>query len=218
MTIGPGDSQQLWEAFGDRQPTWAARQETPAAARPLANDRCQWLTEPIEDCLTRRRSVRHFEAAAVPRSQILGAIEAARAAEEAVWPRDRHGGLRLDFLLAAFDVTGLGQGIYATGRTGTELLSEDLGYLDVLREQYLAAPALLLLCADLNQACRDAGPAGYPAALTRAGTAGYAAWLWSISAGLAGCLLGGASRYASAAARLKNQNLRHLFTVAIGLP
>ncbi len=218
MTVAGGTSQQLWEAFGDRRPTWTAGPATPAATGVPGNDSRPWLTEPIEDCLRRRRSTRQFEAAAVPWSQVLGAITAAHCAGAAVWLPDRHGGIGLDFLLAAFDVAELNPGIYATDGAGTELLSSDRVLLDVLREQYLAAPALLLVCADLNQACRDAGPAGYPAALIRAGTAGYAAWLWSISAGLVGCLLGGASHYASSVARLKNQNLRHLFTVAIGLP
>jgi hypothetical protein len=209
-----------------RQLSEALRQRESTLARPLnapvtdlrEHDRCTWLGEPIEDVLAERRSVRAFASLAITRADVLGAIGAARNAEEAVWPHSRHGDIGLVMLIAAFDVDGLAKGLYRTDEASTELPSLDSAYLDILREQYADAPVLMLICADMNKACRDAGQAGYPAALTRAGTAGYAAWLWSISAGLAGSVYGGASQHASAAGRQWDANLRHLFTVAIGMP
>jgi Nitroreductase family len=177
-----------------------------------------WLPGPVEESLIRRQSVRTFARSAVPLSQVLGAIAAAREAADAVWPPDRHGALTLDMLIAAISVDGLAPGLYTARASGAELLTPDSAYLDILREQYTDAPVLILVGADLNQACRDAGQAGYPATLTRVGTAGYAAWLWAISAGLAGCVYGGTSLQAGGAWRQLDVNLRHLFTVAVGVP
>lgn len=217
VIAGQNVAKQLSEAFRHREPELAL----PVSA-PLADFRvhegCTWLGGPIEDVLTQRRSIRAFAPSAIGRSEVLGAIGAARDAEEAVWPPGRHGAMGLAVLIAAFNVDGLAKGLYGTREASCEPLSLDAAHLDTLREQYVDAPVLLLICADLNQACRDARQAGYPAALIRAGTAGYAAWLWSISAGLAGSVYGGASQHASAAWRPQDANLRHLFTVAIGVP
>jgi hypothetical protein len=211
-------SKQLPEAFQDRKSAPASPLGGPAAADFRPHQRCTWLRGPIEESLIRRQSVRAFALSAVPRSLVLGAIAAARAAGEAVWPPDRHGGVSMQMLVAAVNVDGLAPGVYTVREAGTDLLTPKSEYLDILREQYADAPVLILICADLNQACRDAGQAGYPATLTRAGTVGYAAWLWAVSAGLAGCVYGGASPDASGAVRQLDGNLRHLFTVAIGAP
>lgn len=217
MITGRDTSKQLWEAFQHRQPAHAAGPTASTAVGVRAHNRCTWLQGPVEDYLTQRRSVRVFAPSAIPRSHVLGAIAAARDAEAAVWPPDTHGAIALDILIAAFDIDGLARGLYATGEVNTELLSSDSACLDVLRKQYADAPALLLMCADLNQAFREAGPAGYPATLIRAGTAGYAAWLWSVSVGLVGCIHGSSSHDANGVARQWDVNLRHLFTVALGL-
>lgn len=209
-----------------RQLSEALRQRASMPAGPLdppvpdlgEHERCRWLEKPVGDVLTERRSVRAFASLAITRADVLGAIGAAWDADEAVWPHGRHGDIGLVMLIAAFDVAGLAKGLYRADGASAELARLDSAYLDLLGKQYADAPALLLICADLNKACRDAGHAGYPAALTRAGTAGYAAWLWSISAGLAGSVYGGASQHASAAGRQWNPSLRHLFTVAIGHP
>jgi hypothetical protein len=183
-----------------------------------AHEHCTWLRGSAEEALTQRRSVRAFAAAGVSRSDVLGAIRAARDAEEAVWPPGKHGRMGLGMLVAAFNVDGLTRGLYSAREASTEPILLDSAYLNILREQYAEAPVLILICADVNQACRDAGEAGYPAALIRAGTVGYAAWLWSVSAGLAGCVYGATSQHASGVGRQWDENLRHLFTVAIGVP
>jgi nitroreductase len=217
VIAGQNTTRLLSEALRHRQSPVAGPLSTPETG-PRGHEHCAWLPEPTEGILARRRAVREFASSAITRSDVLGAIGAARTAEKAVWPPGKHGVLGLDLLIAAFNVDELGRGLYSTRDDSTEPLGPDSGYLEVIREQYDAAPALLLICADVNQACRDAGPSGYAATLVRAGTVGYAAWLWSISAGLAGCVYGGASQCASGAARQLDANLRHLFTVAIGVP
>jgi nitroreductase len=217
VIIGQNVTKQLSESLRQREPTLARPLGAPAADFRV-HERCTWLGGPVGEVLTQRWSVRAFASSAIARSDVLGAIGAARDAEEAVWPPGKHGAMGLDVLIAAFNVGGLARGLYSTRDATTEPLSVDSACLDILREHYADAPVLLLICADVNHACRDAGQAGYPAALIRAGTAGYAAWLWSISAGLAGSVYGGASQDASGAARQRDANLRHLFTVAIGMP
>lgn len=211
-------SKQLSEAFQHRNRIPANLLRAAVSADFRVHDRCTWLPGPIEHSLTRRRSVRVFAASALSRAHVLGAVAAAHEAEEAVWPPGQHGGVGLDVLIAAFNIEGMAKGLYAIYEANAELLSEDSACLGILRERYADAPVLMLVCADLNQTCRDAGPAGYQAALIRAGTLGYAAWLWSISMGLTGCVYGAASHHASGVGRTRNANLRHLFTVAIGMP
>jgi hypothetical protein len=210
-------AKQLSEAFRHREPT-QVRPLSARAADVRVHEHCAWPSGPVEEVLTQRSSVRAFASTAIARSDVLDAVGAARDAEQAVWPPGKHGAAGLDVLVAAFNVDGLAEGLYSTCDASKEPLSLGSAYMDIFREQYADAPVLLLICADMNQACGDAGQAGYPAALVRAGTAGYAAWLWSISAGLAGSVYGGVSRHASGAGRQRDANLWHLFTVAIGMP
>lgn len=209
---------QLPEAFQERKPVRANPLGEQAPAGFRTHERCAWLRGPIEEALIRRQSVRVFAPSAITCSQVMGAIAAARDAGEVVWPSGQHGGVSLEMLIAANNIDGLAPGLYTADEAGVEPLAQEPAYLDILREQYADAPALILICADLNRACREAGQGGYPATLTRAGTAGYAAWLWAVSVGLAGCVYGGASQQASAAGRRLDADLRHLFTVSMGLP
>lgn len=177
----------------------------------------EWLPGPVEDVLARRRSVRDFDAIPLPAAQLSAIIAAASDAEAAIWPARSHGAATFEILLAAFRVEGLVAGLYRAC-CRYQLAGQDAAWLDSLRGRYADAPALLLICGNLNQACSSAGSAGYPAMLVRAGTMGYAAWLRTVSAGLAASVYGGPSHEVTAAARLIDENLRHLFTVAVGAP
>jgi hypothetical protein len=221
-----GTNQQMWEALQDRRPVPAAglasrsagdaEREAPPAR---AADGRAWLPGPVQETLTRRRSVRAFEAEPLSSSCVRAAVAAARDAEAAVWPSASHGAAVFEILVASFDVAGLAAGLYtARGRPDADLVMVNQAGLGSLRAQYADAPVLLLICGDLNLACRVAGPAGYASMLVRAGTIGYGAWLWAVSTGLAGCVYGGASHGVSAAARRVNEDLWHLFTVALGHP
>ncbi len=182
-----------------------------------AREGLAWLHGPVEDILRSRSSVRAFSADPLPASCVRDAVSAARAAEAAVWPARSHGAATFEVLVAAFNVAGLDGGLYpAHGRC--PLATPASGWLDSLRGLYADAPALLLICGDLNGACRAAGPSGYGSMLVRAGSIGYGAWLWAVSASLAASVYGGTSHRVTGAARLLNGNLRHLFTVAIGAP
>jgi nitroreductase len=205
ITVG-GTSRRLGTALRDRRPV-------------CAEDGPRWLPGSVEETLLRRRSVREFSADPLPVSRVRAAIAAARDAEAAAWPARSHGAVTFEILVAAFRVDGLPRGLFAIRDScPAELAGPQSIWLDSLRGQYADAPALLLICADLNHACRVAGPAGYSSTLVRAGTIGYAAWLWAISAGLAGSVYGVASHEVTGAARRLDANYRHLFTVAFGAP
>jgi nitroreductase len=239
--IIPGEqSQRLAEMLRIRQlpipgpgTTRAQGRQAPAGQDAAAAGHHTWLPGSIDDTLARRHSVRAFTTDPLPRSTICAAATAARDAEAAAWPAGTHGAGAFQIIVAAFRVDGLAKGLHAirTGpdatplgpeigpEIGTEIgpeIDTDNGWLESLGKEYVDAPALLLICGDLNAACRDGGPTGYASMLVRAGTIGYAAWLWAVSAGLAGSVYGPACHRVTGAARQLDANLRHLFTVAIG--
>jgi len=198
-----------------------AWQQAPARCDEPVQDMADlsWLPGPIEDALARRRSVRVFAPDAVSSSLVKAIVTAAYDAEAATWPPRWHGAATLAILVAAYRVDGMARGLYAPSiEPGRQPLGADDAWLQALPAMYADAPALLLICADLNGACREAGAAGYPATLVRAGTLGYAAWLWALSSGLAGSVYAGPSPGVTGAARQLDANLRHLFTVAVGVP
>jgi hypothetical protein len=219
-----GTNQQMWEALQSRPLAPRARQPAisagdvergPSLAR--AADCHAWLPGSVQETLTRRRSVRTFRGEPVSSWCVRAVVAAARDAEAVVWPSASPDPAVFEILVAAFDVAGLAAGLYTTcGKSGADMVKVDSARLDSLRALYADAPVLLLICGDLNLACRVAGPAGYASMLVRAGTIGYGAWLRAISAGLAGSVYGGASHEVSAAARRVNADLWHLFTVALG--
>jgi nitroreductase len=231
--IIPGEqSQRLAEMLRIRQlpipgsgTTRARGRQAPAGQDAAAAGHHTWLPGSIDDTLARRHSVRAFTTDPLPRSTICAAATAARDAEAAAWPAGTHGAGAFQIIVAAFRVDGLAKGLHAIGtgpgttplgpQIGTEIDTGN-GWLESLRKEYVDAPALLLICGDLNAACRDGGPTGYASMLVRAGTIGYAAWLWAVSAGLAGSVYGPACHRVTGAARQLDANLRHLFTVAIG--
>jgi hypothetical protein len=186
------------------------------------HDTTAWLPGCLDDILIRRHSVREFSVDPLPQSCVNAAVLAAFDAEAATWPARMHGTLAFEILVAAFRVDGTAAGLYAFRDFRSErdavLAGSTATWFDALRSQYADAPVLLLVCGNLNQACQDTGPAGYPSMLVRSGTIGYAAWLWAVSAGLAGSVYGGASHRVTGAARQLDPNLRHLFTVALGKP
>jgi hypothetical protein len=191
--------------------------ETLADRRMPVHDGLGWLPGPVEDALLHRSSVREFSTDPLPAARVQDAIVAALDAESAAWPARQHGTAAFAILVAAFNLDGLTRGLYPAH--GSQRLADaDCAWLDTLRQQYADAPALLLICGDLNRACRSAGPAGYASMLVRAGSIGYAAWLWAVSAGLGASVYGSASHRVTGAARLLDVNLRHLFTVALGMP
>lgn len=183
------------------------------------HDGLGWLPGSLDETLIGRRSVREFSTDPLPRSHLSAVIAAALDADAATWPAHPHGAVTFEILVAVFRVDGLAAGVYACrGGHHAMLAGPGSAWFDALRGQYADAPVLLLICGDLNQACRAADSAGYPSMLVRSGTIGYAAWLWAISAGLAGSVYGGASHRVTDVARKLDPNLRHLFTVALGTP
>jgi nitroreductase len=176
---------------------------------------------PLEEVLRQRRSVRTFGADEVSQSDIGFIIRSGLAAERSLWTPGTHRGMDVTIATAAFGVGELGQGLYLPAAEAGTLFARVPGqeWLTGLQAQYAAAPALLLVCGNVPQACAATGVRGYPQLLVRAGSAGYGAWLAAVSIGLAGCAFGGSNyRVTSAVARHCGEPLRHLFTIAIGHP
>jgi hypothetical protein len=232
MIIPGAQSRQVAEAMQARQPRFPAEGTAGAAGFPWQRRAAaghdalapgvadlNWLPGPIEDVLARRRSVRVFGPDPVPWSLLKATVTAACDAVEATWPSQCDSVGNLTVLAAAYRVDGMARGLYAPSiDPSAEPPGTDDACLEALPALYTDAPALLLICGDLNGACRAAGAAGYPSMLVRAGAIGYAAWLWAISAGLAASVYASPSHRVTGAARQLDANLRHLFTVALGVP
>lgn len=203
MPVITGSSHRLGQALLDR--------------RQPVGDGLGWLPGPVEHALLGRSSVREFSGEALPEEFVRAVVGAARRAEAATWPARSHGAAAFEILVAALNVDGLAMGLYPA-HGSIHLAGPACEWFGSLRRQYADAAVLLLICGDLNRACRAVGPAGYASTLVRAGTIGYAAWLWAVSAGVAASVYGGASHQVTLAARQLDVNLRHLFTVALGTP
>jgi hypothetical protein len=190
---------QLW------QQTVAALEEPPPGA-------------PLYEVISARRSVRVFSRDPVPQTLLRSLLHSAACADAALWPHGTSGATP-----EAWVATNLSDPAIATlGRFdgGRVVGAQPLGQLAaLLARRYAAAPALLLVCADIGAAVEAHGGAGYRQALLRASGFGYAAWLSAIAADLAGCPFGRASAEVTSLMRRRTGTARrHLFTVALGRP
>jgi hypothetical protein len=184
-----------------------------------AADDAHWLPGQLDAVLGARKSVESFAATPIERSVLDGTVNAARTALARACPAGPADHQAFQLLIAAFRVRGMAPGLYSWRPLLTEqLLTDDPDWLASARANYVDAPVLVFICADLNAACRRSGPTGYAAELVRAGAFGYAIWLHAISAGVGGHLYGAAWQRVTTAARLVSADLRHVFTVALGLP
>jgi hypothetical protein len=212
----------ITEALAARRPPFPDEGHLAPASHPTRSREIAdliWLPGSIDATLARRRSVRKFRRDPVPESMVEAAVTAARDAEAATWPASSHGAFRFEILVAACAVEGVARGLHATSSgAGLRPLGTYDACLRSLPALYADVPVLLLICGDLNGVCRAGGASGYASMLTRAGTIGYAAWLWAVSAGLAGSVYAAASHEVTGAARELDPNLRHLFTLALGAP
>lgn len=170
----------------------------------------------LDTSLARRNSVRVFAAREVGAAALVAAIDDGYTVERELWPASRHGNAGLLALVAAFDVAGWATGLHrvlpGSGGRGEYLGPQE--WLPTLRQEYPAAPAVVLICGNIHPEAEPGG--GYRASLTRAGGLGYAVWLSAVAAGMAGSVFGGTMRPVTAAAHHLDDRLRHLFTVAIG--
>jgi hypothetical protein len=182
-------------------------------------DDAHWLPGQLDAILDARKTVRSFASTPIERSVLDGSVNAARTALARACPAGRPDHQAFQLLVAAFRVQGMAPGLYSLGPLLTEqLLTDDPDWLASAHANYADAPVLVFICADLNAACRRSGPTGYGAELVRAGAFGYAIWLHAISAGVGGHVYGAAWQRVTTAARLVSADLRHVFTVALGLP
>ena len=161
----------------------------------------------LHEVLGQRRSLRRLSGSPVASGVLLSVLDEATATHRTLWPGAEHGTADLRFLVAAYHVENLAPGLYAGRRAICA------PWLDCLTQTYVPAPALILVCGNVS-----AGTVGYAAALVEAGALGYAVWLCALRAGLVGSVFGGATTEVTAAARMVDQRLRHLFTVAVGNP
>lgn len=194
--------------LGDRQ--GPAGQSAPGQDRHCLP--AHWPLPGAWDVLAQRRAVRQFTSESVALRDVLTIAEQARDAEHAIWPAAVHGDIDYTILIAAFRVAGLEPGLYLAGR---EPASVPFPELDELRTAYADAACLLLICADISAAGPPDGPE-YGPLLIRAGTIGYGAWLTAIRLGLAGCVYAAAHHQVTAAARLVDARLNHVFTASAG--
>ncbi|WP_369192350.1 hypothetical protein [Streptomyces sp. R08] len=157
----------------------------------------------------------------MPRDVLDQVRQSGLAAERRQWPYEIHGDMGITIAVAAYRVDGLVPGLHLYENVGDgdpQLTVDDADWLGLLRAKYADAPALLLVCGDLDAACAVHGAAGYPHVLTRCGHAGYAALLSAVSFGLAAAPFGFTVPWPRTVRGLCGEaNRNHLFTVALGV-
>lgn len=190
-----------------------SRTPFPEAEGPVAAATATPLQGPcplLGSAIAARRSVYRFSSDELDPADLIRVLGAAEHQQAAQWPADRHGHPGLSFLVAAHTVTGLEPGLYprdpVTGSLGRPTRP---GLVEDLRDAYVSAPALVLICGPL----RATPGAAYGSLLVRAGALGYAVWLAAVSVGLSCSVYGAASASLS---RLTRHDPDHLFTVALG--
>ncbi|MEY9929788.1 hypothetical protein ABH926_004428 [Catenulispora sp. GP43] len=99
----------------------------------------------------------------------------------------------------------------ATISTDRELIAD-------LQRTFTTAPVLLLVAGQTGRLRDERTTGAYGGLLMRAASWGYAAWLAALDEGLSASCFGRAHRAATQVLRDHDQNLRHLFTVALGYP
>jgi hypothetical protein len=174
----------------------------------------------MHDVLSRRRSVRVFNAKPAPVAELAVIAQAGLAAERRVRPAEAHDHMGMAFVLAALNVAGLPPGLYlstADVREPFSLMQHEPAWMQELRQRYADAPAMLMVCGDAPSACRALGKRGYGQILLLAAAAGHAAWLRAISLGMAGTVFGGTCHQVTASlAQTHSPQRWHLFTLAVG--
>jgi nitroreductase len=173
-----------------------------------------WPAWQLAGILSARRSVRTFSKEPLAQDQVTQIVATARAACGHVLPVPS-GLPNLEILVAACAVGELPPGVYRWPPDGGPDRVAGHELVTWLAEQYVAAPAILLVCGQLCES-GSPSPAAYGATLTRAGALGYATLLAAVSVGLAGCPFGGSSPSANQVAKGAAAGASHLFTIAIG--
>jgi hypothetical protein len=174
----------------------------------------------LPNILSRRRSVRVFNAKPAPAAELAVIAQAGLAAERRLRPAEAHDCMAMTFVLAALNVAGLAPGLYISTAHAPEtfsLIQHQPAWMQELRQRYADAPAILMVCGDTRSACRAMGKRGYGQILVLAAAAGHAAWLRAISLGMAGTVYGGTCHQVTASlAQADSPHRWHLFTLAVG--
>ncbi|MGW7548368.1 hypothetical protein ACWGKQ_45720 [Streptomyces sp. NPDC054770] len=174
----------------------------------------------VDEVLRRRTSVSRFAAEPLSSDVLDQVRRSGLAAERRQWPYESHGDVGITVAVAAYRVDGLAPGLHLyedSGNGGPRVTVDVADWLRLLQVKYADAPALLLVCGDLDAACAVHGAAGYPHVLTRCGHAGYAALLSAVSLGLAAAPFGFTVPWPRSVRGLCGDwNRHHLFTVALG--
>lgn len=168
----------------------------------------------LEDVLGGRRSVRAFEERPLERQRLLSVLERANATQRRQWPHACHSEAGLRLLIAARRINGLPEGLYDAPPDRIPTTPPLAVLPDGLAQDYVDAPALVLVCGDSTANAHVA--AGD--LLVRAGSLGYAVWLAARTHGLECSVFGAANAAVRVAAARFRPGIRHLFTVAVGYP
>jgi hypothetical protein len=168
------------------------------------------------EVLRKRCSVREFSDRALRLDVLQDVLHDAADAYANLWPT-LGAETEPSLLIAADSVSGLAEGVHLAGLQGRRftMLPGSQEFPGEARRLYTGAPALVFVCGDIADACRNQG-VSYAEFLLRASSFGYAAWLSGIARGLSGSVFGRASAEVTNMADDATHGLRHLFTLALG--
>lgn len=149
------------------------------------------------EVLSLRASVRRFTRDSVHPQQLGTMLYCAHRADAERWVEEHRAGCPLTYLALAWNVEGMGPGVY---RYDAE--EHALKFLEpapspqqttelFLQDEFHAVPLVVWISGNLAAACSRHGSFGHRQLLLRAGASGHALWTAAMGMGLSGSLISG---------------------------
>lgn len=168
-----------------------------ASGPSVALPRGPLVTIGFNEVLAARLSVRAYSPRPVEAAAVACILDAANEFDERMWPEEGRLAPRLQLLLLAQRVQGVGPGFYVHDPSRQLLIpiapisGEEVTKALFLQEEFSLAPAVFVVVGALSAALRAGGSHAHRELLLRAGAAAHQGMLAALGMGLGGCLFAG---------------------------
>ncbi|MEW2625138.1 nitroreductase family protein [Streptomyces sp. NPDC048106] len=173
-------------------------------------------TGSLWEVLSTRRSVRSFAEGPIAATDLSELLTTVLTTERVRWPARPADDLTV--LMQVYRVDGLAAGWYEVAADGSHTRVVGAPEPPDPAAHFDNAPVVLSFGGDVPAAVGRAGVAGYSDLLMRAAALAHNCWLLAIGHGLGGCLRGRAQYVSTAAFAAAEPDRRHLLSLTLGHP